>query len=270
LSYRSGGDFDAGFIRILESKKPAPEEPRRFTKVHFDKMGYPLFLELQRRGLAQAIDGRGYDWWQIETTTAAAYMGYIASAISGARPGTTPVTDRLECLKSLDPQSNTVTQRLAHLRFSAISRALPAPDGVVSAAELIDFKDKNAELLRSCRTYLDDKLVELTTIDDLDVRAVRIDGALQAIKREVTVLTEQMERRRWPKVTLVGFGGLSAAALEGMSTLAQGGGALAMGLSFGAAVLGTVAAGYGALEMTREPRIDMTAPLAYAALARRF
>lgn len=81
LSYRSGGDFDAGFIRILESKKPAPEEPRRFTEVHFDKMGYPLFLELQRRGLAQAIDGRGYDWWQIETTTAAAYMGYIASAI---------------------------------------------------------------------------------------------------------------------------------------------------------------------------------------------
>ena len=243
LAYRSGGDFDAGFIKLLESGKPPPPEGlRRFTEVHVDKMGHGLFEELHRQGLAEAVDGHDWEWWRIETTTAATYMGYLASAISGARPGMTPVRDRLECLETLRPQSAHVRHKVDHLRLSTITDALPAPGGIVPAAELIDFKSKNAELLHGCRSYLDDKLLDLAKIDDPYETEVRTKATLQAIKREVKSLKDQMERRRWPKITLVGFGGLAVTALDGTPRSYRAGSTLAMGLSFGAAVLAGVAA----------------------------
>jgi hypothetical protein len=252
--------FDEAFVKLLDGGEPPPTEGwRTYTRLHVDKMTRELFRILKSRGLA-APTGRGpRDWWSVETTTAQSYMAYLASAICGARQGTLPVTDQMDTLLTLDPRSSAFEDRLAHLRYSVIRRALPAPSTPVRARELIEFKERNFDQLRRCRRYLDRKLTEIATVEDADAREVRADAVLEEIQDDVAALTEKMERQRWV-VSFVGFGGLAAAALSGIAPLTDGGGPLPVGLGVAAGAAGAAVAAVSWAEMLRA-RADMTSVL---------
>jgi hypothetical protein len=133
--------------------------------------------------------------------------------------------------------------------------------------ELRAFKDQHAEQLRRCRTFLDGKLADLAGEVDVEARHARAAVAMQEIQDDVAILRQRMTKRRWPRVTLVGFGGIMGTALSTAATVAAGGFPLAVGLGVGAGVLQLGGAAYAASDLLREPRFNSRAPLAYAALA---
>lgn len=261
--------FDQAFIELLESR-PRPSDPLSFTKVHSGKLSHHLFYELRERGLAEHADGAGWEsWWLVERGIAAAYMAYLASAISGVRSGTLPVTDQKQAIGSLGADAPDVERQLASLRYAAVTSALPAPAGPVPAAELRAFKEANTDKLARCRRFLDRRLADIAAEADPYLREVRAAGVLQEIEDEVQTLEESMRRRHWPRVTLIGIGGVMGAALAVAAAAVSGGTALAVGLGVGAGVLQLGAATHAATDLVNQPRFDPRAPLAYAALSAR-
>jgi hypothetical protein len=94
-------------------------------------------------------------------------MAYLASAISGARPNTVPVTDRSEAVATLGGGSGSFDQRLEALRYALVTQALPAPHAPIGAVELRAFKEKHGEQLQRCRVHLDARLADLAAVDDV-------------------------------------------------------------------------------------------------------
>ena len=132
----------------------------------------------------------------------------------------------------------------------------------------MSFKDKYCDELRRLRVYIDGRLAEMATIEDEVVRRARVASTLQEISDDVAALTEQMDKRQWPKASLVGVGGVVSSALTGAQAIATGGAALNVGLAVGAAALAAGVQGYQAVEMMG-PRYNRRAPLVYAALTSR-
>jgi hypothetical protein len=271
--------FDSAFLELLEQQQPAVGE-KRYVRLHIDKMSGDLFDELSRRGLATRERGEEWEsWWQVEEATANTYMAYLACAISAAREQRLrvagdqgemlPVTDQEQSLGTIAPAGADLTHDLAQLRYAVITEALPAPRGPVAADQLRAFKEENSEALLRCRRHLDGKLAGLATETDPELRRVTGAAIRQEIEDDVARLREQMNKKRWPGVILVGFGGVMGAALATAAVLATGGGALVVGLGVGAGVLQLGGAGYAAAELIRQPRYDPRAPLAYAALSAR-
>ncbi|MCP2032604.1 hypothetical protein L1277_002714 [Okibacterium sp. HSC-33S16] len=258
--------FDEGFLGLL-SAPAGPPSSWRFVRLHSGKMSWSLFERLSKKGLARTDDGLEFGWWQIESETADTYMAYLAAAMSGARKGLLPVTDQRRAIGILAPGIDDVDRRLAELRFAVIMDALPAPSSPVPAAELRAFKEDNHEELQRCRVFLDAKLVDLALIDNATQREVKAKGVMQEIERDLAKLREQMQKKRWPKVVLVGFGGVTGIALATAATIVSGGAALSVGLSVGAGVLEAGAVGYGVAELLKQRAYDPLEPLAYAALA---
>ena len=263
--------FTSEFLKLLKRLPIPAKSERRFARLHIDKLPDILFEQLSRLELAKDREAtmEGY-YYQVEVTTADAYMAYLACAISGKRPETTlPVTEQEQAIGTLTAATGDLKRELAQLRYAAITQALPAPSGPVPAAELKAFKEDNSEKLSRCRSFLDNKLADLAVLTDLELRRVKADRITQELKDDVKSLQEGMNKRRWPGVALVGFGGVMGVALTTAATVATGGTALAVGLAVGAGVLQTGGAAYAAAELIKRPRYNPRAPLAYAALASR-
>jgi hypothetical protein len=136
-------------------------------------------------------------------------------------------------------------------------------------AEIRAFKETNWEELNRCRVYIDARLADFSQLPDPMLRDVKSKGITQEIEGEVAVLREQVEKRPWLKIALVGFGGVMGIALTTAATVATGSAALAVGLSLGAGILQAGAAADQVADSLKQRPYDPRAPLAYAALAGR-
>jgi hypothetical protein len=261
--------FHERFLGLLDVHQPigGPNE-QRWARVHTDKLGWRLFRAMADRGLAREREGPEWEkWWEVEESTADLYMAYLAGAICGARTDVFPVTDSARSIASLGSEGQDFNARLRELRYAAVLEALPAPSAPVPARELASFKDNHQDQLRRLRLQLDGRLADIAAIDDEDLRRVKGNAVMQEIHDDVAVLQEQMTKRSWPRVVLVGVGGVVAPALLLASTVATGGAALALGLAVGSGAVTTGTAAYQATKMIGSSRFDRHAPLVYAALA---
>jgi hypothetical protein len=199
ILHRDIGGFRAGFMQTLGTRTAEKSgTARQFVRVHVDKFSADMFEALVGRGLAQPDEPDDLDKsrWNIEKSTAGAYMAYLASIISGARPGMLPVTDQRDSLTTLGPATRAPQADVARLRHAAIRKALPAPSGRVAPRELKDFKEKHADKLRRCRIHLDAKLAAVAAIGDPAAREAQGNLVLQEIQDDVATLKEQMTRKR--------------------------------------------------------------------------
>ena len=111
--------FTQGFLDVLGPRRPPPEHPLAVKRIHVNKLPFQLLSELQQRGLARFADGPEHEsWWNVEKFTADAYMAYLAAAISGARPGTFPVTDQREAIATLASGAGDFGQRAVRKGFA--------------------------------------------------------------------------------------------------------------------------------------------------------
>ena len=269
---RVGQSFDEGFLQIVDDRENASLATgnMQYVRVHIDKLNHRLVEELRRRRLVQNEVSERQSWCLVEAATASLYMAYLASAVSGARPGTFPVTDHLDSLESLGGTGDTsYGLRVDQLRYAAIRQALPVPSGHVPPQEIIRFKEEYSEQLQRCRTYLDGTLADLALIGDRRIQADKGYLVLQEIQDDVARLRESMIRRRWPQVSMAGVCGVGAATIASAQAFVAGGTPLTVGLAVGAGLLGLGPATNDAVTRFREGRFDGNAPLAYAALAAR-
>jgi hypothetical protein len=76
-------------------------------------------------------------------------------------------------------------------------------------------------------------------------------------------------RRFWPRVILLGVGGVVGTALSVAGTIATGGSALALGLALGGGAVSMSPAVYTAFDVIRARQAESTSPVIYATLAGR-
>jgi hypothetical protein len=264
--------FRENFLKAVDTYSFAPVSSSRYTRVHANKMVWSLFSELERRGLATTEpEDLASVWWHVEPGTANLYMIFLATAISSWQSQhndeTCPVTDASQAIEWLAPAPTAVESQLSLLRYRLITELLPAPSATVPAQKLRKFKEDHHDQLQRLRRYLDLKLVELVDVDDKATLRIRERLIREEVADDVSGLREQMERKRWPKVVLCGFGGIVATGLAVSSAVVTGGAsALALGLAAGS---GIVSGTPPVLDALRSTRSGGRAPLAYAALAAR-
>jgi hypothetical protein len=256
------GDFYGQFLILLE-EQGLQRSLDRFTRLHIAKGDYSLFGVLERLAVASKTSP---EWYEVEKRTADLYMAYLAGAICGYEDFF-PVADTGEYLSMFVPSSGETPARLRTLRYEAITEVLPVPSRPVAPAELASFKDRHGEELHRLRVHLDGRLADLATVDDPFLHDTMKEGIFQEIADEVAVLKEQMSKRRWPRVALVGIGGILASALSIGTAIADGGSALALSLGIGAGVVSMGPAGFEAADLLGSPQSNKRSPLAYAALA---
>jgi Family of unknown function (DUF6236) len=263
-----GADFQKEFLKMFSAHEPRIPGRKRWTQIHTEKIEWAIFHEFERKGLAKPRSEaeREFGWWKVEETTAAVYMAYLAGVISGRNEGFLPVTDSRRSLAVLAPAGSGLKDKLRELRFEAV-RALPAPSQPVPVNDLRAFKERYRDDLRRLRVHLDGRLADLAAIDDDEIRQIKSKSVLQEIQDDTARLREQMKKRKWPKVVLVGLGGVMGAALTTAATVATGGTALVVGLGVGGGLVSGGVAANQLSEIVRAPRFDRHAPLVYAALS---
>ena len=256
--------FSNAFLELLDSL-PLPQQSRSFTPLYLDKLSYPLLREFHKRGLIK--DDRSVRYYLVERTTADAYVAYLACATCAFYPEMFPVTDQEQTIGSLAINRGDLQSQLTELRYSTVTRILPAPSRYVPAVELRAFKEENADKLRRCRVYLDGRLADLAETQDPELLIIKAAAMEQELRDDIKFLQERMSKRKWPGVTLVGFGGVTGVALATAAALSTGGSALTAGLSVGAGIFQIGSAGYVAKDLIKQPRYQSRNPLAYSVLA---
>jgi hypothetical protein len=261
--------YNENFMAVLDRHIAPADEGRQWVHVHVSKLNWDLFDAMAGKGLARNPQGPEREiWWDVEASTAGLYMTYLAGAICGDREGFFPVTDTSVAITTLATSTESTDRRLRTLRYAIITRALPAPSHPVPVRELVEFKEKNYEQLQRLRIHLDGRLADLAVIEDQEVLRAKMDSILQEIHDDVESLSEKMTRSAWPRIILLGFGGMLATTLALGATVATGGEALALGLAVGSGAASVGRGAYEAAEAMRAPRADYREPLMYAALAK--
>ena len=264
--WQNSSQFDNIFLDNLPDPV-YPADTWRWTPLYCEKASDSLFERLRARGLARPSLDASDQLYEVEERTAGLYVAYLAGSFCRVNRDMFPVTDSSEILAGLVQPIDNTASRLASWRYAAIMQALPVPSHPVPPLELARFKERYRDELRRLRTYLNGELVDLVTTDDEYALQVKKERILQKIHDDVARLTEQMSKRRWPRIILVGVAGVVAAGLTTGAVIATGGTALALGLGLAgsAATLGPAAS--QASDLIRSPRFNARDPLAYAALA---
>lgn len=238
------------------------------SQMRSEKMLYSIRSRLERSGHAQSSDGLD-SWIRVERGVAGWYMSLLAGVIAGnfeaenrdlvVRPVTQNETDLTEFL---GPITNKDAGRYL---CKVIHEVLPSPQGSLDPVQIADFKNAHGDELRRLRNWIDKKILEGSQYEgeqlSLWTRTFRFEAA-----EEINALTEAMRRRRWPKIVLVGIGGIVASGLALANDLVTGIDGLSIGLTVGSSAFNLASAGMSLAELTNARTYDGRAPLAYAAL----
>jgi hypothetical protein len=257
--------FSEGFLSILETHRPLGTiDDGHAQLIHEEKMSRVVYRDLARRGLARRMEKKD-GWWLVELSTSALYMGYLTGALCGADRDLFPVTNSAESMALLGPPGSDVASQLKSLRYAALAQALPAPSRPVSAAQLKEFKDQHGDDLRRLRRHLNGELARIIAVEDPELREATKDGIFQNIEDQVARLGEQMTRRHWPRIVLVGFAGVVATAMATVGAAVTPASALIHGLDIGSTAIALSPALIQAADAVRAPRFDVHSPFVYAA-----
>jgi hypothetical protein len=258
-------NFGDNFLELLDTYAHVSSSARRIPSVRVHKFKGPssLFAELKRRGLAISQG----EWWLMEPRIAGLYMAYLVGSICRIYPAFSPVTDSARNLATLVSAADDAAARIRELSYDTTIRALPVPSRPIPPEELASFKEAHGDQLRRLRTYINAKVADLAAIDDRDIRQAKAGMVIQEMSDEVAALREQMSRRSWPRIILLGMSGVFGSALSLGATAVNPAAALALGLGITGGILSLSSSLYQANEVYRDHRLDPRAPLAYAALA---
>lgn len=263
-------EFGDNFLEQVDScSLPKISESGHWTLLHHEKIGLNVFRQLERRDLAKALDSEDTDCFAVEARTAELFMSYLIGWVcqSDKNRHLFPVTDRGSRLHRMNDPLVPQARPLAEMRYAVITKALPVPSRSVPPIELARFKDQHRDELRRLRCYLNDQLIDLADTKNDELRDAKLESLIQNIRDDVEVLKERMTRRRWPRIALVGVGGLVASGAAIGAAVATGGSALALGLGIAAGSASMGPSAYQAADIFRSKGFDPRAPLAYAALS---
>jgi hypothetical protein len=233
-----------------------------------EKMLYSVRLRLEELGYVRSSNLD--DWLRVDNSIAGWYMGLLAGIIAGSyqrdneNSVVRPVTGSHAELNSfLNVPNNKVASGYV---CRVIHDVLPSPLRPLDPEEIAEFKEAHGEELRRLRNWVDKKILEGSQYEDEQL-SIWARGLKFEVEEDIVALSEAMKRRRWPKVALVGVGGVVASGLSLVNDVVTSMDVLSLGLTAGSSVIGLASAGMSLAELRRAPKYDHRAPLAYAALA---
>lgn len=183
--------FDDAFIQMIDqekfnlAKRQEHFSRGRFSRIHIQKFGEPLFNHLIKMGIAQRQD---WEWYYVENKTARLLMIYLATVI-GKTGNFTPATDDPENLNTSISQ-NTSQIILNRIRQSIIDELLPYPIEP-DLIKLSKFKEKHNEELKSFRILIEQATLQLSYLKNkrreemFDIKMAEIDEKREKIYRDL-------------------------------------------------------------------------------------
>lgn len=194
--------FENNFIRYIEKNKLysrlsdigkmgelGQSKILKTTRIHMGKME-GIGEELVDRGLAYR-KGR---WYEVESRTAEAFMTYLAFLLGG-KINSTPVTDDylgFNTLLNIEKEPPIYKTRVRNeLRATILENILPVPNRPVSATEILRFKYKYHDELRSYRNYIETFIIELQQLDD-DNRLRMVNIFTEESRDQINHIKEKM------------------------------------------------------------------------------
>lgn len=205
-------NFDKAFLDFVDKSITILRSPKdKWPRVHMEKL-QSLGEKLCDRGLARRSPKKEFSQWlKVERNTANAFMAYLAGVL-GQIPEQTfcPVTDKPQWLA---PFVDKHEQRKSPIRRIILREILPAPNRKIAAGRLADFKRKYQNELREFRGEVEDRVSELSLIEDEKSRKLRSKDVIVGLRGGVAdLVTIMKEQPAWPKIdfgsicTVVGAG----------------------------------------------------------------
>ena len=265
-------NFTGAFLDFIDAKYGEKGEPFHsdWATVHTEKLGgasvhieklHDLVDKLCERGLAiRDSNNKHSPWLRIEPRTAGDFMAYLAGVLGQMTGDETfyPITNREDELSPfLGHAENEHGDCKLKIRQLLLSGILPAPSRQLEASQLLDFKERYKEELRRFRTQVEDRVSELTVIEDEELQKMRLKDITANFQETIDEIAARMkEQSNWPRLD---FGTLCVVVGSGIS-------AQNWKIGVTGAILSLAPAVYNAF---RGSNIDLhDKPLAYAALAR--
>jgi len=254
--------FADAFLKHVDHLNLDPNAHRLvWPRIHMEKL----------QGVAEPLCDRGFarrtpneasysPWYEIEPSVADDFMAYLA-AVLGQLPDEnpmSPVTDYHAHLLSFGTESG---DRKASVRETVLEGILPGPAGPVEPPRLAEFKAKYQAELRRFRMEVEEKISELSVIDDAKTRAARVIDATEYLRIAVDELAARIrEQKAWPRIDFGTLCALGAAGATSVDVMTAAGGKWAVA----GAAIGVAGAVFSAFQ--RSSLLDR--PLAYAAIAK--
>lgn len=258
------GNFERSFLdyidRIDISSRKGPMAS--WTPVHMEKL-QGIGDELCRRGLAKK--SQEYAWYDLELITANEFMSYLAAVLGQLTDHDKlyPITDNR---MGLNPflAANTQDDGSHLTRKIILEKILPAPTAAVEPARLADFKGKYGRLLGKFRQEIEDKVSELSAVENSVLRLNRTEHIIGNMEESIKEIAARIEEERgWPKVTFGDFCTILGSGVSGYKAVID------KDFTFGvtAALLSLAPAVYNAFKGSEDQFEER--PLAYAAYVQR-
>jgi hypothetical protein len=212
--YRNPNEFSRRFINhvkrhylelprgkrtgIVTKKKLVPQE---VTQIHLDKLESSIGDFLIENGLAY----RNGSWLCVKRTVARDFMHYLALLI-GNIGGFSPTTDSARHISSQVnkmrmPSPTREGFQMGYERFQATNRTFQVLDGIFSIPkdvkdihEIIDFKQKNYELLSNFQSLIGQTVSDIETFP-IEQHENRLQFHLNHLEEEKQKLNEKMKEK---------------------------------------------------------------------------
>jgi hypothetical protein len=177
------------------------DESSRVFQIHVAKSPDEFSLWSQIEAWGGARPAETADWMLVERRVGLLYLAVLAAHV-GRAEGMAPITDRGQLLSRMGVGRGGLTtlELFDRMRGAVIRDALPAPSDPVSVRDLVAFKERHRELLRSFRRYVERELVECARERDEDLRSMMLVELASEIRDRVAELHAKMSERRWPTV----------------------------------------------------------------------
>jgi hypothetical protein len=271
--WQSGADnYRKAFLDLVDRDPFGIEQTqageRKWTRVHLDKTGTGLALDLQDRKLAKNFESPEHAAWiEVEERTADLLMAFLASIVGkDEQVAMDPITDSeaaVAAFTTLPEEDRQIGTELEPIRYALLGDILPGPAAGVEPATLAQFKNDHHHLLTGFRNRVERKAIDCAQITDRRLQQEMVGHARHELIAEIDEIERRMGERQWP-LAARGALGVVIAAL-GVADLAVSGGTVLGVASGGLGLAGSVDAAF----QGRRRRDVFENPLAYSALARR-
>lgn len=264
--------FEDNFIKFIDTQMTVREKKKiqsfaptnKSPLIHIEKLGN-IADELEDRNLA--VNTGKYGWFHVVDWVADPFMAYLACCLGQLENvNSAPVTQDQMTTTIIGGSDKSFfskfTFRHSKTRESILNKILPIPERQPTINDLVNFKSRHGDLLKTFRNKIEEKCIDISNIKGKVQRQNKLELSINSMQDQISEIEEVM-RSRWKNVIFQSLFPLFAAgASMGVSNFGKL-------VSWGGATIGFAGAIYGAFSAEKNYKNRMKAPLAYAAFMRK-
>lgn len=206
-------NFTISFLKLITqpkfnlTKSQKDFKEGHYSRIHFQKADYRLFSELEQLGVAKR---KNWEWFNIESRVARLYMMYLATVISKSGQYTPGTDNPINIDFSLQQKGLSHFAQVTRGKF--LKELMPYPLNP-DLNKLRKFKDKHYKQLKAFRNNLETTIIEITTINDRELRNNLYKLKLEEINEQREEIYEKLNESNVGQILLGTLFGLTSAGI---------------------------------------------------------